>query len=145
MTREDALESGEYFWYEKEDRVHAMYCVNRYSQPHNKELDESYSRFSYDLYSSSGTKEETRINSVKNLRAMTEPEISFISIMFHYLAEQIREPICLKTQRPRLSYHDGKDGRVWLMSFIKEKETSSRRYFLFYENDMNIEELPKAL
>lgn len=143
MIREDDLENGEYFWYEKEDRVYAIHCVNRYSQNLNKELDESYFRFSYDLYSSSENKEETHIKSVRKLRAMMEPEISFISIMFHYLVEQIREPICLKTQRPHLSYHDEKDSRVWHMSFIKENKTSLRRYFLFYEKDMNIEELQR--
>ena len=142
MYTEDDLQSGEYFWYEKEDRVHALHCVNRYSPNSNEESDESGFRFSYDLYSSSETDKGTHIKDAEKLQAMMEPEVSIISIMFHYLEERIREPICLKTQRARLSYSDGKDGRVWHMSFIKEHETS-RRHFLFYEKDMNIKELEK--
>ena len=145
MNTEDALQSGEYFWYETEDRVYALHCVNRYSQNPNEEADESCFRFSYDLYASSESNKEAHIKDARELQAMTEAEISFISIMFHYLAERIRKPVCLKTQSPHLSYHDGKDGRIWHMSFIEEKETSSRRHFLLYEKDMNIEELQKTL
>ena len=145
MNTKDDLQSGEYFWYETEDRVYALHCINRYSQSPNEELDESYFLFSYALYASSDSNEGTYIKDARKLRAMMEPETSFISIMFQYLAERIKEPICLKTQCPHLSYHDGEDGRVWHMSFIKEKEPSSRRHFLFYEKDMNIEELQKVL
>lgn len=143
MYTEDDLQSGEYFWYEKEDRVYALHCVNRYSQNSNEELDESCFRFSCDLYSSSENDKGTHIKDAGKLQAMMEPEVSIISIMFHYLAERIRESICLKTQRAHLSYHHGKDGRVWHMSFIKEDETLSRRHFLFYEKDMYIKELEK--
>ena len=145
MNTDDDLQSGEYFWYEKGDRVYALHCVNRYSQHSNEESDEGYFRFSYDLYPSSANDKGTPIQDAGKLQAMTEPEVSIISIMFHYLAERIREPVCLKTQRAHLSYHHGKDGRVWHMSFIKQHETSSRRHFLLYEKDMSIEELKEHL
>lgn len=145
MIQEDDLQSGEYFWYEKEDRVYALRCINRYSHNPNEESGESCFLFSYDLYSAPESNEETQINGARKLRAMTEPEVSFVSVMFHYLAEKIREPICLKTQRPHLSYHDGEDGRVWHMSFVKENKTSSRRHFLLYEKDRGIEELRQTL
>ena len=143
MIQEDDLHCGEYFWYEKEDGVYALRCINRYSHNPNEESGERCFLFSHDLYSTSESNEKTQINGARKLRAMTEPEVSFISIMFHYLVEKISEPICLKTQHPHLSYHDGEDGRVWHMSFVNE--TFSRRHFLFYEKDMNIEELRQTL
>ena len=80
------------------------------------------------------------LKTLDSVRSMTDREISFVVIMFHYLAGHLRRKIDLERNAAMLSYNDCATDRVWRMSFIDSSPSSTRHYYLFFESDLHIEE-----
>ena len=80
------------------------------------------------------------LKTLDSVRSMTDREISFVVIMFHYLAGHLRRKIDLERNAAMLSYNDCATDRVWRMSFIDSSPSSTRQYYLLFESDLHIEE-----
>ena len=80
------------------------------------------------------------LKTLDSVRSMTDREISFVVIMFHYLAGHLRRKIDLERNAVMLSYNDRATDRVWHMSFIDSPPSSTRRYYLLFESDLHIKE-----
>ena len=80
------------------------------------------------------------LKTLDSVRSMTDREISFVVIMFHYLAGHLRRKIDLERNAVMLSYNDSVTDRMWRMSFIDSSLSSTRHYYLLFESDLRIEE-----
>lgn len=80
------------------------------------------------------------LKTLDSVRSMTDREISYVVIMFHYLAGHLKRKIDLERNAAMLSYVDSATDRVWRMSFIDSPPSSTRYYYLLFESDLHIEE-----
>ena len=80
------------------------------------------------------------LKTLDSVWSMTDREISFVVIMFHYLAGHLRRKIDLERNAAMLSYVDSATDRVWRMSFIDSPSSSIRHHYVLFESDLRIEE-----